>query len=330
MINENRSYFLGLLYSKGNIIELEGNKIFFRLNIKYRRPNDESIRRDNKYTTIERHEGGKEKLASRFIDDINDIKQMLSSEFNLNFDVLMSRNNSNWDKKVITIESSPINSDDSRFLKLLNVSKLTADTLKTFPFNLKIEEDKVLSLAFIQGVCDGCSLIPNEASSQNGGEGNPRVQIEPDQDRWELCIGLCKAFQIGLGIRVNNINWGHPEIRTIWRGQNHQFRVSLKDIPPEIELYRLNYKREEYHNLYNRSCRGYEPTKELCPLKKKNIREGQTVIVKKCVSKDLMSPLLDKRLKGLSINQKGIKSLIICHLLGCDRCRDYFNIKIED
>ena len=180
-----------------------------------------------------------------------------------------------------------------------------------------------------EGVCDACSLVPNEASSQNGGEGNPRIQLEPNQERWELCIALCEVFQLGLGIRVNNINWGHPQIRKIWRGQNHQFRVGLSEIPKEVELYKLEYKRKEYHDLYGRTGIVYDPTKELCPEKKKTLKNGMRVDLVSSTSEELCSELLHEKLRGISVDVPNKKSVVICKLLGCKRCKNFFDLTLD-
>lgn len=332
MITSNSAYFLGLIYSKGNII-VEGDSVSFKLNIKFRRPDDESIRSDNKYTKLKRKKEGKEKVLSRFTNDFYHLKSMLKSEFDLDFEILADgtgRSGSSWNKKIITLTSNKVKNDDSRFTSLFCVDKVSQDCLFHFPFALKMHESKIASLSFIQGVCDACSLLPNEASSQNSGKGVPRIQLEPDQSRWDLCIGLCQLFQEGLNIRVNNINWGHPQIRTSWKGQNHQFRVALSDIPPTIDLYRFDYKREEYNNLYRRSGVEYNPVKELCPEKKKGINQGDIIRIKRSSLEDLNSNLLDPRIRGLSINIKGKKSIIICKLLGCTRCKDFFDIIIDE
>lgn len=188
-----------------------------------------------------------------------------------------------------------------------------------------MEASRPISLAFIQGICDSCSLVPNEASSSYGGKGDPRIQLEPDQSRWELPVGLCRLFQIGLEIPVNNINWGHPQIRTKWRHQNHQFRVKLKNIPPEIELYRLSYKREEYIDLYSRQSTRFEKGK-LCPYCRR-IAKGSVIKLHRSENNSLNSELLDERLRGIDINIKGKKSICVCKLLGCTQCEDYFEIE---
>lgn len=329
MITLNEAYFLGLIYSKGDIIEI-GNKIKFKINIKFRRPDDEALRIDNVYTVLNNHDDGREKLGSRFSNDFFLIKKMLKDEFNLNFDLILNNaTGSDWDMKIISLISDEIKNDDEKFTKLFCTDILDSTCLKRFPFDLNIETSKPVSLSFVQGVCDACSLVPNEASSQNGGDGDARIQLEPSQERWELCIGLCKIFQLGLNIRVNNINWGHPQIRTKWRGQNHQFRVKLSDIPTDIELYRLEYKREEYHNLYERRGIVYSSQRELCPLKKKGIHRNMNIELERSYDLDLNSDLLHEKLRGISVDVSGKKSLLVCYLLGCERCRDYINVSVE-
>ena len=135
-------------------------------------------------------------------------------------------------------------------------------------------------------------------------------------------------FQIGLEIPVANINWGHPQTRTKWRHQNHQFRVYLENIPPEFELYRLEYKREEYINLYKRRKVTFEKGK-LCPLSRK-IQNGETICINRTANKQLNSDLIDSKIRGLNINNPGKNAITICKLLGCKQCENYFDVKIID
>lgn len=329
MITKTESYFLGLLLAKGEIVSCENpDKFSIRINIKWRRPNDEAIRSDNVYTPIILHKGGKEKLESRFISDFLMIGAELTSFFGVTFTFSQDTGSSithQWSKRIQTFTSNPIDVHDPKFCSLFGVSKIEPNVVKKFPFHLNIEKSKMLSLSFVQGVCDACSLVPNEASGQNGGDGAPRIQLEPDQDRWELCIGLCRVFQIGLGIRVNNINWGHPQIRTKWRGQNHQFRVCLSDIPTNIDIYRLSYKNEEYHNLYKRKGIVYDPA-VLCPVNK-SVKKGDYIIINSSSNSVLNDSILDPRLRGISVDVPRKKSMIVCKLLGCNQCDKHFKIK---
>lgn len=331
MITNNEAYFLGLMYAKGDILT-DGDKVQFRINIKYRRPDDEALRKDNIYTKLTKKASGKEKVGSRFYDDVVDLKTMLDKEFGITFNLMLDgAKGSSWSKKDISLTTDRVANNDARFTKLFLTDKITVKTLQTFLFDLQIHTSRAASLAFVQGVCDACSLVPNEASSQNGGEGNPRIQLEPSQERWELCIALCEVFQLGLGIRVNNINWGHPQMRNkrVWRGQNHQFRVSLNDIPKEVELYKLEYKRKEYHDLYERTGIVYAPTKELCPEKKKTLKNGMRVDLVSSTSEELCSELLHEKLRGISVEVPSKKSVVICKLLGCKRCKNFFDLTLD-
>lgn len=329
MINNNEAYFLGLMYAKGDILT-DGDDVQFRINVKYRRPDDEALRKDNVSTRLKKKTSGKEKVGSRLYDDVIKLKLMLDKEFGINFQLMLDGAiGSSWSPKDISLTSDKVANNDPRFTKLFLTDKITATTLQTFPFALQIHTSRAASLSFVQGVCDACSLVPNEASSQHGGAGSPRIQLEPSQERWELCIALCEAFQLGLGIRVNNINWGHPQIRKIWKGQNHQFRVGLSEIPKEVELYKLEYKRKEYHDLYERTGIKYVPTKELCPKKKKTLRKGMKVNLVSSSSEELCSELLHEKLRGISVDVSNKKSVIICKLLGCKRCADYFDLTLD-
>lgn len=329
MISNDEAYLLGILYGKGSIISINDSECSLKFRIKFRRPTDQSLRSDNRYTQV-LDRGFVESLKSKLTNDFSVIIKVLADTWGLSSTIDLPNTYSvdDWSMKEIIITSEKISNNHVRLCELLNTDKLTNETLLKFPFHLKIEENKELSLAFVQGICDSCSLVPNEASSSFGGEGIGRIQLEPSQERWELPIGLCRVFQVGLNIPVNNINWGHPQIRHSWKGQNHQFRVSLKCIPEYIELYRLNYKREEYHELYKRNCDKYDPT-QLCPLSKR-VNEGETIVVKRSNDVDLNSDLLDERIRGIDVDIPQKKSIVICKLLGCTQCENYFDVEIDE
>lgn len=327
-INENEAYLLGLLYGKGSIFPID-NGIILKFRVKFRRPTDMSVRADNIHTNNTDREYV-ESLKSKLTNDFSTIIRILFHAWKITstIDLPNSYSASDWNMKEIVITSEVIPNDFNRLKELLNADILDNECLKRFPFHLEMEKRRPIALSFIQGICDSCSLVPNEAANGYGGDGICRIQLEPSQERWELPIGICRLFQIGLGIQVNNINWGHPQIRHSWKHQNHQFRVSMKNIPKEIELYRLTYKKEEYDNLYERSEVEYEPG-EKCPYSKR-VKEKEIIKLNKNNSEDLNNDLLDSRLKGIDVNVSGKKSLCICKLLGCEQCKDYFDIQIID
>lgn len=325
IINENEAYLLGLLYGKGSIVPVDDG-IILKFRVKFRRPTDMSVRADNIHTNNADRDYV-ESLKSKLTNDFSSIIRILTSTWLINstIDLPNSYNASDWNMKEIVITSEVISNNFIRLKEILNVDVLDNECLKKFPFHLKMENNKPIALSFIQGICDSCSLVPNEASSGYGGDGTCRIQLEPSQERWELPIGICRLFQIGLEIPVNNINWGHPQIRHSWKHQNHQFRVSMKNIPKEIELYRLTYKKEEYDNLYQRRSVEFEAG-EMCPYSKR-VQEKEIIKLYKKNTEDLNSDLLDSRLKGIDVDVSGKKSICICKLLGCEQCKDYFDIQ---
>lgn len=330
-VSYEESYILGLLYGKGEVIQVEHEEVQLKFDIRFRRPTDTSMRTDNRHTVITGEVAST--LASRMFSDLNEIKLLIERTMGIACNLVLDIDGSviDWNKKVMSIVSEKISNHHSRLCFLLNTDTITSDSLLKFPFHLELEKKPILSLGFIQGLADACSLVPNEASGAYTGTGSPRIQLEPSQERWEIPIGLCRLFQIGLGIPVNNINWGHPEIRgtDTWRGQNHQFRVELKHIPPDIELYRINYKKEEYKNLYERRCSGYSPERKLCPYSRR-VREGDTYHLSKSDEEYLNNELLDKRLRGVSVDIPSKRSLMICKLMGCTQCEKYYDVKIDD
>lgn len=330
-ITTDEAYLLGILYGKGEIIAEDNNEISLLFKIKFRRPTNISLRTDNKHSIVDKTQI-RESLRTKLLNDFYMITRLLKQEWKMtsDFDLPNSHNDDDWSMKEMLIKTQSFNNKNKRLCELLNVQVLNNKALLKFPYHLNIEKYPDKSLAFIQGVCDSCSLIPNEAPNAYGKnkKGSPRIQLEPSQERWELPVGLCKIFQLGLNIPVNNINWGHPQIRYKWKHQNHQFRISLKCIPPGVDLYRLNYKREEYRNLYNRKSEQYKPT-HLCPYAKA-IKNGETITLFRENNEDLNSELLDKRLQGISIDIHRKKSMIVCKLLECSQCKDFFNIEIKN
>lgn len=205
-INENEAYLLGLLYGKGSIDPVEDG-IILKFRVKFRRPTDMSVRSDNIHTNSTKREYV-ESLKSKLTNDFSSIIRILWNTWGINstIDLPNSYNSSDWNMKEIVITSEVISKDFYRLKELLNIDSLDNECLKRFPFHLEMEKIKPIALSFIQGICDSCSLVPNEASSGYGGNGVCRIQLEPSQERWELPIGTCRLFQIGLGIPVNNIN----------------------------------------------------------------------------------------------------------------------------
>ena len=133
MITNNEAYFLGLMYAKGDILT-DNNDVQFRINIKYRRPDDQALRSDNIHTKLKKKPDGKEKLNSRFFDDVALIKSMLDKEFGMAFDlVLDGATGSSWSKKYISLTSPKIPNNDSHFTALFSTNKITSETLKSFP-----------------------------------------------------------------------------------------------------------------------------------------------------------------------------------------------------
>jgi hypothetical protein len=329
LINSNEAYLLGLLYGKGSISE-SNNRVQLIFKIKFRKPSVDSVRTDNIHH-IPKHEISRS-IESVLLYDFQILKDTLKNQWDIDSSIIINRTEADvWNKKEVILKSDFINKNHIRLCEIFNVTELNHEILFDFPDHLNIEDDRQLSLGFVQGVCDAACLPPTNASSSYGSSGNARIQIEPSQSRWTLPINLCRIFQLGLNIPVNNINWGHPQIRTSWKHQNHQFRVSLKDVPTYYNLFRLNFKQNFYNDLYNKSnvefVDDYENRK--CPLKKR-VKEGEIITIeRKTDSDDLSNDLLHENLKDIDINVSGKKSIIVCRLLGCTQCDDYYDVIIE-
>ncbi|XFA98141.1 hypothetical protein ACAG96_04480 [Candidatus Izemoplasma sp. B36] len=328
-LNVNEAYLLGLLLGKGEIIEY---KEYFEMNfnIKFRKPHTKAKRKDNKYQITKA--GITQSIESQLLYDFGTISDTLEKEWNIRSNLIIERTAQDiWNKKTVKLHSDRISKKHKRLCEIFNVDVITSEVLYHDLEYLKIEEDVQRSLGFIQGICDSCSLPPTVASSSYGSKGKPRIQLEPNQDRWLLQVYLCRVFQLGLSVPVNNINYGHPQIRHSWKHQNHQFRINLESIPRHFDIYRLKFKQDFYNELYFIKGINYlDNFNEVkCPLKKA-VSKDEIIRVFKSNNRDLNSKLLHENIRGYSVDISRKKSVIICYLLGCKQCRDYFSVIKED
>jgi hypothetical protein len=68
----------------------------------------------------------------------------------------------------------------------------------------------LVKVEFMRGVADAGGFIRNSNSYTNG---KRRVYIEVNNQNWNLPIQICALLQQDLGVPVQMINWGHPNLR---------------------------------------------------------------------------------------------------------------------
>ena len=87
---------------------------------------------------------------------------------------------------------------------------------------------------FLRGVADTCA-VPSAADYFMQREGRQRVVLQFPQENWLLPLDVCYLLQVRLGIPVQGILWGHPNIRAPAGGswaKEHRLRVFADQFRP--------------------------------------------------------------------------------------------------
>lgn len=116
---------------------------------------------------------------------------------------------------------------------------------------------------FLRGVADAGGFIRRSNADQNKCH---RVYLEVNNRNWRVPVQICHILQKGLGIPVQTIQWGHPNVREPkGRGnwaREHQVKV-LADLFEVVGFY-VGYKGEilkifAEENRVNAKCLGPHP-----------------------------------------------------------------------
>ncbi len=115
MISNDEAYLLGILYGKGSIISISDSQCSLKFRIKFRRPTDQSLRSDNKYTQV-LDRGFVESLKSKLTNDFSIIIKVLSDTWGLSstIDLPNTYSADDWGMKEIIITSESISNQHSR------------------------------------------------------------------------------------------------------------------------------------------------------------------------------------------------------------------------
>jgi len=130
---------------------------------------------------------------------------------------------------------------------------------------------------FVRGIADSASS-PNPSDAGRADE--QRVVIEFPHKNWHLPVQVCRLFQEKLGIKVNHILWGHPNIRApnapkskAW-AKEHRMRIIADDFQPIG--FRFEYKQMIFEELVRWNVKkGLYQNTRFCNPKIKKLRKDQ-------------------------------------------------------
>ena len=90
-----------------------------------------------------------------------------------------------------------------------------------------------IQLALVRGIAD-CSADPSEKDNAWGT--SQRVVLQFQYSNWKLPLQVCALLQQELGIKVQHILWGHPNIRSPGGGHSwakeHRMRIYAEEFRP--------------------------------------------------------------------------------------------------
>lgn len=101
------------------------------------------------------------------------------------------------------------------------------------------EVPRDIQLEFVRGFADA-SATPSSADYAQFGSDSPklhRIVLQIQHDNWMLPIHICRLLQVSLGVPVQHILWGHPNIRnprgggTQW-AKEHRIRIYADNFLP--------------------------------------------------------------------------------------------------
>jgi hypothetical protein len=116
-----------------------------------------------------------------------------------------------------------------RNLRYLTAGKVSYTEFEV-PRSLKESPNETIKIEFLRGVADAGGFIRDSNRYMNG---KRRVYIEVNNQNWVLPIQLCAILQHDLNVPVQNLQWGHPNVRqpnvtdpknTSW-AKEHQIKI---------------------------------------------------------------------------------------------------------
>jgi hypothetical protein len=293
------AYVLGLIVARGEIVETGTLK---QIVIEFPYRNLEAV-------GVEKKVDQRDKL----LISINKIRDRIQELENIEIRV------EEREHAIYLIMESP---KETIFIR--NIKRLLRGKTSHYEFEIPPEifqSDESIKKEFIRGYAD---VAGSARTSNKDKQGRHRVYLDVLNKNWKLPIQLCHLLQDHLGIPVNTITWGHPNIRdpnledykkghtTAW-AREHQVKVYADEFI-KIGFY-VEHKQEILQELaeYNKNQRF--PKAKFCNPCKITLRK------KKPSHPEENSQLLPTELRGQHFDS--YKQ--ICIALGCyrySRCKE--------
>lgn len=176
---------------------------------------------------------------------------------------------------------------------------------------IMFDAPKDIQLEFARGFADA-SATPSRADHIQFGSGPKfhRIVLQINHKNWHLPIQLCRLFQANLGVPVQHILWGHPNLRDpkgrgrAW-AKEHRIRIYAEDFMPVG--FRFGFKQAILEDMASRNRKRKNPASRPCnPLAKHRIKE-------KIRHQDEKAKGLPGRIRGQHFDSY----FQICRALGC-------------
>lgn len=218
------AYFLGLCVIRGEI-KRENLSISFKY-------------RSSKIRLPPRCDADLASKIREYIIDMTDLKIKL--EHFLQVTVSMSRSSNEFSLSIPLLDGSLSQKLIISILKTHNFSFKTAK----IPEAIKSSSPDI-KRHFLMGIADACSCPTYADRNQTN---KCRICIDVSFENWELPIQICKMLQEDLNIKVDNILWGHPNLRTpknpnsqAWK-KEHRIRIFAEEF--SSVGFRFDFKRD--------------------------------------------------------------------------------------
>lgn len=236
---------------------------------------------------------------------LDDIRRRINELLDVNVDIERNKN-------VISLKAVfTKNTMSWRNLRLLCKNKTNFYEFEIPEVMYEMPED--IQKEFIRGIADAAS---SPSYSDRDQAGYQRVVFQFPYQNWQLPLQVCKLLQENLGIKVQHILWGHPNIRTPEEDQGHWAKEHRMRIYAEefIKIgFNFEYKQEILKEMakYNLE-KGHNS--RYCNPKIKKIRANQI----KPMHPDESSEKLPFELRGKHFDTY----FQICCALGCKQGKE--------
>lgn len=241
---------------------------------------------------------------------LDDVRRRINELLNVNID--LERAN----KEVILKATFTKNTMSWRNLRLLcnNLSNYSQFSIPEVMFDMP----EVIQKEFIRGIVDNAAS-PSYADRDQ--VGLQRIVIQFQHPNWFLPIQVCRLLQEGLGIKVQHILWGHPNIRTSGQSgeawaKEHRLRIYADNFAPIG--FNFKYKQKILEQMVKFNLKHRKTKTKPCNPKIKKIR------TKKPKHLSEKSTKLPTCLRGKHFNA----AFKVCQRLGCKQGKPSPQLKI--